>query len=196
MNIHRIYYPVLTLGPGRRLGIWTRGCHRQCPGCMSPELWVPSPSCEIRMDVLRQMLDRILQNRPVDGVTISGGEPLEQEAELMDLLAFLRSRSVADVLLYTGLTRAELGGRADLLTQSATVVCGPYIIERNDGQALRGSGNQEILFADERTRRRYAPLLAGPRAVQPVESARELFLIGILDRDGKREGGPYGAAER
>lgn len=181
MNIHRIYYPVLALGPGRRIGIWTRGCSRRCAGCMSPELWERDAACEISQPALQAALAHVLAARPVDGVTISGGEPLEQEDELMTLLAFLRDRQVEDILLYTGLTAGQLGPRAARLRQYATTVCGPYIKEENDGLPLRGSANQEILFASERMRERYLPLLAGPRTVQPVAGSRELFLIGILD---------------
>ena len=38
LSIARIYYPVKTLGPGNRIGIWTAGCPRRCSGCISPEL--------------------------------------------------------------------------------------------------------------------------------------------------------------
>ena len=38
LSIARINYPVTTLGPGNRVGIWTTGCDRNCPGCISPEL--------------------------------------------------------------------------------------------------------------------------------------------------------------
>ena len=38
LSIARIFYPVKTLGPGNRVGIWTTGCLRGCQGCISPEL--------------------------------------------------------------------------------------------------------------------------------------------------------------
>lgn len=182
MNIHRIFYPVLTLGPGRRLGIWTRGCRRQCPGCSSPELWQRDERREIPLPALLGALQRILADRPVDGVTISGGEPMEQRAELLVLLAALSDAGVEDILLYTGLTREELGADADLLRRCATVICGPYNMKENDGRALRGSANQEILFRNARMEERYREILTGPRTVQPVLGGHELFLIGILNQ--------------
>lgn len=190
MNIHRIYYPVLALGPGRRLGIWTRGCSRQCPGCMSPELWSTDPEREISLPALKGIVGEILAARDVDGITISGGEPLEQEAELMELLAYLRQSGVDDILLYTGFGRAELGEREAALTRYATVICGPYIKKENDGSPLRGSANQEILFGGTQMEQRYRDVLAGPRTVQPVQSERELFLIGLLDAPGRADREP------
>lgn len=148
---------------------------------MSPELREPDSAHEMPLDSLKDALRHILNTRPVDGVTISGGEPTEQEEELMDLLAFLAQMQVDDVLLYTGLTVPELGGRLQDLMRFASVVCGPYNKEENDGLPLRGSANQEILFRDEAMREKYLPLLSGPRTVQPVAGAQELFLIGILD---------------
>ncbi|MBP5240157.1 MAG: 4Fe-4S cluster-binding domain-containing protein, partial [Oscillospiraceae bacterium] len=31
------HFPVVTLGPGRRLGLWLQGCSIHCPGCVAPE---------------------------------------------------------------------------------------------------------------------------------------------------------------
>ncbi|MBD5558838.1 MAG: 4Fe-4S cluster-binding domain-containing protein [Clostridia bacterium] len=183
MNIHRIYYPVMALGPGERIGIWTRGCRRRCPGCMSPELWEKAPDKEIPMAELKKRLQEMLDECFVEGVTISGGEPLEQEAELMELLEFLRARGVRDILLYTGLTRKQLGARARKLTKYATVVCGPYIREEDDGRALRGSSNQEFLFRSPEMQEQYEPWTYGPRLVQPVDEDDEMFLVGLVDPD-------------
>ena len=38
MYIDRIMFPVLTLGYGQRVGIWTLGCPRKCHKCSNPEL--------------------------------------------------------------------------------------------------------------------------------------------------------------
>ena len=38
MQIGKILFPITTLGPGKRLGIWTQGCTRFCHGCSNPEL--------------------------------------------------------------------------------------------------------------------------------------------------------------
>ena len=38
MFVERILCPIVTLGPGRRLVIWTKGCSKKCKGCISPEM--------------------------------------------------------------------------------------------------------------------------------------------------------------
>ena len=135
------------------------------------------------MAELKKRLQEMLDECFVEGVTISGGEPLEQEAELMELLEFLRARGVRDILLYTGLTRKQLGARARKLTKYATVVCGPYIREEDDGRALRGSSNQEFLFRSPEMQEQYDPWTYGPRLVQPVDEDDEMFLVGLVDPD-------------
>ena len=37
--LSRIHFPVTTLGPGRRIGIWFQGCSIRCPGCISMDTW-------------------------------------------------------------------------------------------------------------------------------------------------------------
>ena len=41
--IDRIYAPVTTLGPGKRIALWTSGCSKRCEGCANPELWEARP---------------------------------------------------------------------------------------------------------------------------------------------------------
>ncbi|WP_461325238.1 4Fe-4S cluster-binding domain-containing protein [Bradyrhizobium diazoefficiens] len=40
ISVSRIHFPVTTLGPGRRLGIWFQGCSIRCPGCISMDTWM------------------------------------------------------------------------------------------------------------------------------------------------------------
>ena len=41
LSLSRVHFPVTTLGPGRRLGIWFQGCSIRCPGCISADTWGP-----------------------------------------------------------------------------------------------------------------------------------------------------------
>lgn len=140
------------------------------------------PSREMPLNAVIGSIDRIAASRQVDGVTISGGEPLEQAQELFELLEYL-SKVTDDVLLYTGYTREELqaAGYLDKLRLlTAVIVCGPYVAAQNDGRSLRGSSNQEIVFADSQVRQRYEQILSGLREVQPVTANGSTFLIGIV----------------
>src|SRR4051812_8784074 len=106
LRLSRLHYPVTTLGPGRRAGIWFQGCTIRCPGCIAVDTWPDRPE---RAVPVVEVLDW-LANLPaaeVDGVTISGGEPTEQPAALVELLGCIdRWRQAMagdrDVLIFTG----------------------------------------------------------------------------------------------
>ena len=107
MYAARILYPVKTLGPGDRVGIWLCGCSHGCPGCSNPELWSCGEQFRITRERLLQLVGSIAQGAEVNGFTITGGDPLEQSEELALLLPELRKIS-GDILVYTGYTMQQL----------------------------------------------------------------------------------------
>lgn len=41
LALSRMHFPVTTLGPGDRIGIWFQGCSIRCTGCISKDTWDP-----------------------------------------------------------------------------------------------------------------------------------------------------------
>lgn len=163
MNVARILYPVKVLGPGDRIGIWLCGCNRACPGCSNPELWSPRPEYEVSIENLCHLIDQVLSNHPVDGITITGGEPFQQADDLWKLISQL-SNQVPDILVYSGYRLQELYDLNDpavnsVLNNVATLVDGAYIQELNDNSPLRGSSNQQIHILKDEYRDTYAHYL-------------------------------------
>lgn len=182
MNLQRMYYPVLTLGPGRRIGLWTRGCAKHCPGCMSEDLKEMDPRREVPLLQLIHAIDAIWASQPVDGVTVSGGEPFDQAEELEALLRHLRTKT-NDVLVYTGYTMAEIDAdprKAAAAKPAGVLITGRYVKELNDGRALRGSSNQQIHFFEQSLQSSYGPVLAEDRTLQVGQGIADVFLIGLL----------------
>lgn len=163
MNVARILYPVKVLGPGDRIGIWLCGCNRACPGCSNPELWSPRPEYEVSIENLCHLIDQVLSNHQVDGITITGGEPFQQADDLWKLI-FQLSNQVPDILVYSGYRLQELYDLNDpavnsVLNNVATLVDGAYIQELNDNSPLRGSSNQQIHILKDEYRNTYAHYL-------------------------------------
>lgn len=146
MFIARILYPVKTLGPGKRLGIWFCGCEHYCRGCSNPELWVQNESSKITLHSLMKMINSIAEKYNIDGFTLSGGDPFYQPDALRELLPELNKIS-RDILIYTGYLYDEILRKyPGLVEQTAVLIDGAYIEELNRGEALRGSSNQKIIF--------------------------------------------------
>ncbi len=148
MNVARILYPVRVLGPGERVGIWLSGCDRGCKGCSNPELWQRKPEFEISTDNLLRLIHKISDSHPVDGFTISGGEPFYQPQDLSELIKEISVIS-DDILIYSGYKLEELKAMNDtatdfILNNAAVLIDGAYIEELNDNSLLRGSSNQKI----------------------------------------------------
>jgi anaerobic ribonucleoside-triphosphate reductase activating protein len=85
----------------------------------------------------------------VEGVSISGGEPLEQPAALRVFLETLRRESSLSVVLFSGFTRAEIEALPEgpgILAMTDILVAGPFDIVQPLGRGLRGSANQTAHF--------------------------------------------------
>lgn len=142
LSLSRVHFPVTTLGPGRRLGIWVQGCSIRCPGCISSDTWAKkSPDIDVT-----ELLDRI---RPwlheCDGITISGGEPFEQPEALEQLLHAIRQLSGANILAFSGLPLEKLAS-LDIVKRGLIdcLVSDPFDVSLGQTKYLRGSDNQRM----------------------------------------------------
>jgi pyruvate formate lyase activating enzyme len=105
-------------GPGTRLVVFLSGCPMRCLYCQNPDTWHRRDGAE---RPLAELVDRIRRYEPFlrradGGVTVSGGEPLQQPAFTR---ALLETASAAG--LHTALdTSGFLGRRADDALLDAT----------------------------------------------------------------------------
>jgi anaerobic ribonucleoside-triphosphate reductase activating protein len=153
--ISRVHFPVTTLGPGRRLGIWFQGCSIRCAGCISADTW----GVDIGLTSVEEVVTSV---EPwlgeVEGITISGGEPFDQPAALTALLRTLRARTDVDVLVYSGhpyeSLEPALQGMTGLID---ALITDPYEQHAPRTLALRGSDNQRLHCLTERGAVRFSP---------------------------------------
>lgn len=113
MLIDRLYFPVTTLGPGERVVVWTCGCSKRCSGCANPELREARADAAIAPARLAAILNDLAARTGVHRITFTGGDPLEQAAELASVLTAIRP-AFDDILVYTGYTLEELEGIPDM----------------------------------------------------------------------------------
>ena len=133
-------------GPGLRFVLWTQGCSKGCSECFNPETW----STNIYKELSPTQIFELIKNFEVDGVTISGGDPLEQEDELLELLMlFSTMRLRKGVILFSGFTRAEISSnfiREKCISYIDVLIDGRYEKNLKVDFSLRGSSNQEFYF--------------------------------------------------
>lgn len=183
LSIARIFYPVKTLGPGNRVGVWTTGCSRQCPGCISPELQFYDEEKELDVEAVIEMICSI--THPIDGFTISGGEPFRNPKALNALVLQLAAIN-DDILIYTGYTLNELRQFSmkeidSILNTCAVLIDGPYIEELNNNCGLKGSSNQSVHIF--RHHDKYKGYEKQERRIQNVAYGNGMLMIGIPRRN-------------
>lgn len=188
MYVERLLCPIVTLGPGKRLVIWTKGCSKKCPGCISPEMAFVGKSKSIDVEDLFTIIKNIFNTDGFDGITISGGDPLEQLDELIVLLEHLKSL-VDDILVYTGFVWEKFSENLDETTLNkiqsyiSVLIDGPYIQEKNiDNLPLRGSTNQKMIFFDLQKKQMYEEYMKNGRQLQNVYVDNDILTVGIMDK--------------
>ena len=171
------------LGPGLRYGIWTQGCPRSCPGCMTPA----SQSLDGGYEVETSDLAREIRDSGLTELTISGGEPFIQAEALSEMVDMLRQSCDIGLIIYTGFTYEELAcgsaAQKKLLSLCDLIIDGPYIDALNDGKKLRGSSNQRAVLLSERYREFIREFGAGPAEVEFFMSEEGLTMVGVPSRE-------------
>ncbi|MGW0329028.1 4Fe-4S single cluster domain-containing protein [Nocardia sp. NPDC003183] len=147
LNIAATSTATESLGPGFRAVVWVQGCPLNCRGCVAPE-WIPIQPR--RLVSPADLATELLAGPVVDGLTLSGGEPMLQARALAELVRRVRVEKAVTVICFTGFTLARLRsappgpGVDELLSEIDVLVDGPYVAARDDGRGLRGSTNQVV----------------------------------------------------
>ena len=144
LNLHALAPRTRANGPGVRFGVWFQGCSLGCPGCFNPTARPFVPRLLIAAEDLAR---RIAADPGIEGLSLSGGEPLDQSEGLLALLAAVRERRDLSVLLFSGYTLGEirdkpLGPR--ILDHVDVLIDGRYDATRRLAHGLRGSVNQTV----------------------------------------------------
>ncbi len=143
------------LGPGRRFGLWVRGCSLRCPGCTTPRFRpTGDASSEVSVTQLMNQVRDAMRDFGIEGVSVSGGEPFEQALALTEFARQCRALGLS-VLVWTGrlrhqLERSLLPGSREFLAEIDVLIDGPFIRELAGDFPLRGSSNQVMHLMTDR----------------------------------------------
>jgi anaerobic ribonucleoside-triphosphate reductase activating protein len=184
LRLNRIAIPIASLGYGRRAAIWVQGCSLACRGCISRQTWNPKGGEDISVSDLVELIQLTEeQYGHLDGLTISGGEPMEQADAVFTLVDSLRRRNwlgtKRDVLVYSGLTRPVLLQRfGEQLSLFDVMIAGPFE-QGNPGVGIIGSGNQVVLPLTALGADRYDKQPQVPVRMEGAFDGKQLTLSGV-----------------
>lgn len=145
MRYADIKYPDTTNGLGVRVSLWVSGCNFHCVGCHNAEIWSFESGEEFTDKELRKILD--LLNKPwVAGLSVLGGEPLQQDNTLENVLAEVkRAYPDKDIWLWTGYKYEDIKDKP-ILKYVDVLIDGQYEQDKRDLRLeFRGSSNQKIV---------------------------------------------------
>lgn len=155
-------------GEGVRTSLFVSGCRLHCKDCFNPETWNFDHGSKFNRDVEDRIL-KSLEPGYIAGLTVLGGEPMEEEnqAALLPFLKRVKERFPEKTIwLFSGYRFEEAlqpGGKkhtdktADLLALIDVLVDGPFIFElKRAGLKFRGSTNQCILDLQQSLRSGHA----------------------------------------
>ena len=130
-------------GDGIRFAIFMQGCRRNCEGCHNPETHALDGG---RLVDTEEIISAIKKNPLLDGITLTGGEPLLQIDAAEEISRAAKNFGLS-VWCYTGYTFEELPiDAAPLLENVDVLIDGEFVLSLRDlDLQFRGSRNQRII---------------------------------------------------
>ncbi|RFS82244.1 radical SAM protein [Actinomadura spongiicola] len=179
LNVAEICASTRALGPGVRAVVWVQGCPFRCRGCVAPD-WIEERPARVMSP--GELVDAVLADPEVTGLTFSGGEPMEQAVGLAEAARRARERRELTVICFTGYRLEELRGRPGpeaLLAEVDVLIDGRYVDVLDDDVGMRGSANQRVHRLTDRLADVAVDFEAGPRRAEIRVRADSALLVGV-----------------
>jgi anaerobic ribonucleoside-triphosphate reductase activating protein len=150
MNIAHIEEHSFIYGPGCRFVIWVQGCSIHCKGCWNKEMWSFKEKNTISVNELIVKIKN--EQEIIEGITLLGGEPLDQFEEVSQLLSECQKVGLS-TMVFTGYEMTEISnkGMESIFDRIDILVTGRYEqSKRTLNHQWIGSTNQTIHFLTTR----------------------------------------------
>jgi len=162
-------------GPGARFVVWMQGCSLGCAGCFNQHTHDPLGGSAAELATL---VEAMRASRS-EGLSLSGGEPLQHADDAIALLDAARSLGMS-TLAFSGYTIDEIHAlpRGDeVLARLDVLIDGRYVSTQRLATGLRGSANQQIRLLTDRYS--LADVENTPVAEIRIGANGELVLTGV-----------------
>lgn len=152
MRFWSISYPDLNNGLGCRVTLWVAGCSHHCKGCQNRQTW-DFEGGRLFTKTDKDNLFEALDKPYIKGVTLSGGDPMDNFYEILELVKEIKEKFPSkDIWLYTGYTLKEIEDsfRNEIIPYIDYLVDGTFELDKRDiSLKFRGSSNQIIWVRNE-----------------------------------------------
>lgn len=163
MNYHNITTDDMLNGEGLRTVLWVSGCTIDCPECQNPQTHDFDSGIPFTEDTMQELLYH-LSEPYIDGLTLSGGHPLEREniPTVKQIISRVKEQYPdKSIWIYTGLTWEEIittivleckndwtmdSDLKYIIENTDVLVDGEYVNSLRDvSLPYKGSSNQRVI---------------------------------------------------
>lgn len=176
LSIHSFLPLTHANGPGARCCLWVQGCSLGCPGCFNPE----SHEFKDGLIDVSTAFSWIEDAGDIEGLTISGGEPLQQPDAIITLLELVRTRTKLSTVLFTGFTYEEVETMpifSKLSTYVDVLVAGRYLKKSSIPTAFSQLESKTFQYFSNRYNA--ADFDTAPISEVIINAAGDLVLTGV-----------------
>ncbi|MEO8841976.1 MAG: 4Fe-4S single cluster domain-containing protein [Kofleriaceae bacterium] len=176
LRLHAVEPRSRANGPGARFVVWLQGCSLGCPGCFNPTTHSAEGGTLVEVD---EVVAQLRAARGIEGMSLSGGEPMQQAEASAALLDAAREVGLS-TLAFSGYTieeARELPGGSEVIARLDVLIDGRYVAGERLATGLRGSANQRIQLLTSRYS--LADVEATPVAEIRISRDGEVVLTGV-----------------
>ena len=130
LRLLKTFKETIVDGIGLRYSLYFSGCTHKCKGCHNEYSWNPENGDTVTYEMLERIAEEINTNAMLDGITISGGDPLFNPEDMIKVLRFLKEKTGKDIWMYTGYTLEQIRKdekMKECLEYVDVLVDGPFI---------------------------------------------------------------------
>lgn len=135
-------------GLGIRSSLFVSGCRHHCPGCFNED-YQDFKYGKPWDEAAEELFMSYVKDPNVHGVSILGGEPMQQDASLKNLLKRIKEETGKSIWIYSGDVFENLLNhpeQKEVLQYCDVLVDGPFVEALKDLRLqFKGSSNQRII---------------------------------------------------
>lgn len=136
-------------GPGPHFTIWCQGCNLKCPGCYNPHTHNPTEGYSVNLSIIIEEIKKHWKAKNIRGVTLTGGEPLNQINVVLKLIKRIKSFGNIGIIILTGYEEEEVNkmcGYSALQMYTDVIIAGRFRADQKLQDGIRGSENKKYLW--------------------------------------------------